>query len=152
MATKMLRFLTLSQIQRLHARFISPNAIPTQPDMLESAVHSPMNKKHYAKEEDVFQLAANLSEKIMKNHAFQDGNKRTALLAADMFLKINGYYLQKVPFAEDAHNKDLANAHVAVVTNKWTAEQLGNYYKSVAAPLVQLTADAMEYRSSATEY
>lgn len=52
-----------------------------------------MNIKHYAKEDDVFQLAANLAEKIMKDHAFQDGNKRTALLAADMFLKINGYYL-----------------------------------------------------------
>ncbi|THC89115.1 hypothetical protein EYZ11_011442 [Aspergillus tanneri] len=74
-------------------------------------------------EEDVFRLAANLAEKIMKNHAFQDGNKRTALLAADMFLKINGYYLQKVPFAEDTHNKGLANAHVAVVTNQWTADQ-----------------------------
>ena len=28
-------------------------------------------------------LAANLAEKIMKNHAYQDGNKRTALLAAE---------------------------------------------------------------------
>lgn len=152
MATKTLRFLTVSQVQRLHARFIVPNAVPVQPSMLESAIHSPMNRKHYAKEEDVFQLAANLAEKIMKNHAFQDGNKRTALLAADMFLKINGYFLQKIPFAEDINNKGLANAHVAVVTNQWTAEQLGNYYKSVAAPLVPVTAEVMQYRSSAVEY
>lgn len=139
-------------VQRLHARFVAPNALPVQPNMLESAVHSPMNLKHYAGVEDVFQLAANLAEKIMKNHAFQDGNKRTALLAADMFLKINGYYLQKVPFAEDIHNRGLANAHVAVVTNQWTAEQLGNYYKSVAAPLGPVTAEILEYRSSAAEY
>ncbi|KAL4986365.1 DOC family protein [Aspergillus falconensis] len=151
-STKTIRFLTPSQVQRLHARFVVPNAVPTSPGLLESAVHSPMNMKHYAKEEDVFQLAANLAEKVMKNHAFQDGNKRTALLAADMFLKINGYYLQKVPFAEDTNNMGLANAHVAVVTNQWTAEQLGNYYKSVAAPLVPMTAEVMEYRSSATEY
>lgn len=103
--------------------------------MLESALHSPMNLNHYTNEEDEFQLAANLAEKIMKNHAYQDGNKRTALLAADMFLKVNGYYLQKVPTGEDSRNKDLANAHVAVVTNQWTAQQLGIYYKSVAAPL-----------------
>ncbi|KAJ5640290.1 DOC family protein [Penicillium longicatenatum] len=148
----MLRFLTVSQIQRLHARFVAANSVPAQPSMLESAVHSPMNMKHYAKVEDVFQLAANLAEKIMKNHAFQDGNKRTALLAADMFLKINGYYLQKVPLAEDINNKGLADAHVAVVTNQWTAEQLGNYYRSVAAPLGPVTAEVMEYRSSATEY
>jgi death-on-curing family protein len=73
--------------------------------MLESAIHSPIDMEHYTKEEDVFQLAANLAEKIMRNHAFQDGNKRTALVAADMFLKINGYYLQKVPFAEDKTTK-----------------------------------------------
>ncbi len=111
-----------------------------------------MNMKHYAKEKDIFKLAANLAEKIMKNHAFQDGNKRTALLADDMFLKINGYYLQKVPFAEDTHNKALANAHVAVVTNQWTAEQLGAYYRSVAAPLIPVPAEVLEYKCAATEY
>ncbi|KKK14317.1 hypothetical protein ARAM_000780 [Aspergillus rambellii] len=42
-----------------------------------------------------------------------DGNKRTALLAADMFLNINGYRLQNVPFADDPFNKAaLADAHV----------------------------------------
>ncbi|GAD97159.1 hypothetical protein PVAR5_5830 [Paecilomyces variotii No. 5] len=135
MASKTIQFLTLSQIQRLHARFIAPKAIPAQPDMLESALHSPMNLNHYTNEEDEFQLAANFAEKIMKNHAYQDGNKRTALLAADMFLKANGHYLQKVPPGNDAHNKDLANAHVAVVTKKWTVQQLGVYYRSIAAPL-----------------
>lgn len=152
MASKTLRFLTVAQVQRLHARWVLPTAAPIQLSMLESAIHSPMNMKHYAKEEDVFQLAANLAEKIMLNHAFQDGNKRTALLAADMFLKINGFYLQKVPFAEDLNNKALANAHVAVVTKQWTAQQLGIYYKSVAAPLGPVTAEVMDYRSSALEY
>ncbi|CAL5866403.1 uncharacterized protein PFLUO_LOCUS611 [Penicillium psychrofluorescens] len=152
MATKALRFLKVSQVQRLHARFVVPNAVPVQPSMLEFVVHSPMNMKYYAKEEDVFRLAANLAEKIMKNHAVQDGNKRTALLAADMFLKINGYFLQKVPFAEDINNKGLADAHVAVVKNQWTAEQLRNYYRSVAARLVLETAEVMQYRSSAIEY
>ncbi|KAE8355435.1 hypothetical protein BDV28DRAFT_146109 [Aspergillus coremiiformis] len=108
--------------------------------------------KHYAKEEDVFQLAANLAEKIIKNDAFQDGNKRTAMAAADMFLKINGYYLQKVPFAEDGHNTGLTNAHVAVVTNQWTVQQLGNYYKSIAQPLGPMAAEILDYRNSATEF
>ncbi|KAJ5715409.1 DOC family protein [Penicillium malachiteum] len=131
MATN-IRFLTFAQVQRLHATLIIPNAIPTQPSMLESAVHSPMNQKHYANIEDIFQLAANLAEKLMKNHAFQDGNKRTALVAADMFLKLNGFSLQEVPSADDILNPRLANAQVAVVTKEWTAENLGNYYKSIA--------------------
>lgn len=94
MATRTLRFLTLSQVQRLHARLVTANGVPTQLDMLDSAVHSPTNLMHYAKQEDVFQLAANLAEKVMKNHAFQDGNKRTGLVAAGMFLRVNGYDLQ----------------------------------------------------------
>lgn len=85
----------------------------------------------------------------MKNHAYQDGNKRTALLAADMFLKINGYFLQKVPSMEDLHNKEIANAHVAVVTNQWTPGQLGTYYESVAMSLAQITPETMGY---AVEY
>lgn len=147
-----LRFLTTIQIKRLHGLFINSSAQPTQLPMLESAAHSPMNLKHYGNQTDVFQLAANLSEKIMKNHAYQDGNKRTALLAADMFLKVNGYLLQRVPFAEDLVNDGLAEAHVSVVTNQWTAEQLGNYYKSIAKPLEEWTIDVLEFRDAAVEY
>lgn len=76
-----------------------------------------MNLKYYRNQGDVFQLAANLSKKIIKNHAYQDGNKQTALLAADIFLKINRYRLQKVLFADDLINKGLANAHITVITN-----------------------------------
>jgi death-on-curing family protein len=152
MADRTIRFLTLSQVQFLHVKLVTPNAAPTQPAMLESAIQSPMNLKHYAKQEDVFQLAANLAEKFMKNHAFQDGNKRTALVAADMFLKVNGYYLQKASFAEDTSNKGLADAHVALVTNRMNAEALGAYYKSVAVPLIEWAPDIVEYRNAAIEY
>ncbi|KAK2764296.1 hypothetical protein FQN54_008988 [Arachnomyces sp. PD_36] len=152
MAAKTIRFLTSKQVQRLHGIWISASAQPSQPHLLESAINSPMSVKYYTNQDNVFQLAANLSEKIMKNHAYQDGNKRTALLAADMFLKINGYRLQKVPLHEDQVNQDLANAHVAVVTNQWTAEQLGSYYQSVATPIDEWTPDIVEFRNMSTEY
>lgn len=150
-AAKTFRFLTSAQVIRLHQTAIS-KAQPSQPAMLESAVNSPMNIKHYEKEENVFQLAANLAEKIMKNHAYQDGNKRTALLAADMFLKINGYKLQNTPMAHDAVNHDITNAHVAVTTSQWDAKQLGQYYQSIATPIQSWTPDIMEFRNAATEY
>ena len=86
------RFLTAAQVKRLHGTLIGTTQ-PTQPALLESAVQSPLNIKYYNNQQDLFQLAAALSEKIMKNHAYQDGNKRTALVAADMFLKINGWKL-----------------------------------------------------------
>ena len=154
-ATKKLRFLTAVQIQRLHATWVNPNAQPTQPSMLDSAVHSPMNIKYYTNQQNVFQLAANLSEKIIKNHAYQGGNKRTALVAADMFLKINGYKLQVVPLqandANDRVNQGIADAHVAVCTSAWTAEKLGQFYQSVASEIGELSADIIEYRNAATE-
>jgi death-on-curing family protein len=110
-----------AQVIRLHCTSVA-KAQPSQPAMLESAVTSPLNIKHYEKEENVFQLAANLAEKIMKNHAFQDGNKRTALLAADMFLKINGHKLQETSVAHDDVNLGITNVHVAVTMNQWDAK------------------------------
>ena len=68
-ATKTFHFLTSAQVIRLHQAAIA-KAQPSQPAMLESAVTSPMNIKYYEREENVFQLAANLAEKIMKNHAY----------------------------------------------------------------------------------
>lgn len=111
-----------------------------------------MNIKYYTNQQNVFQLAAILSGKIIKNHAFQDGNKRTALLAADMFLKINGYALQKTPLQPDAVNQALTDAHLAVCTNAWTAEQLGQLYEQVAFSFDEWTSEIMKYRNEATEY
>jgi death-on-curing family protein len=145
-AAKTFRFLTSIQVNRLHQIVIAKRK-PSQPAMLESAVASPMNVKYYEKEENIFQLATNLAEKIMKNHAYQDGNKRTALLAADMFFKINGYKLQRMPMAHDDVNNGITNAHVAVTTNQWNAKQLGEYYESIATPIESWTANIMEYRN-----
>jgi death-on-curing family protein len=126
------RFLTAAQVRRLHGTLIIANAQPTQPALLESAVQSPLNIMYYSNQQNLFQLAASLSEKIMKNHAYQDGNKRTALVAADMFLKINGFQLQDTPLQPDNVSENLENAHVAVCTNAWTAEELGLFYEQKA--------------------
>lgn len=151
-ATKTYRFLTTSQIQRLHLLYVSPNG-PTQSGQLESAVNGPMNAKYYGSQNNVFQLAANLSDKIMRNHPFQDGNKRTAMAAADMFLKINGYKLQETPFdPSDPNNLGFRDAHLALINNQWTAEQLGDYYQSTAQPITVWTTLIMEYKNAAQEY
>ncbi len=151
-ATRTYRFLTTSQIQRLHRLYVSPNA-PTQPALLESAVNGPMNAKYCGSQDNVFQLAANLSDKIMRNHPFQDGNKRTPMAAADMFLKINGYQLQEAPFdPTEPNNLGLRDAHLALINNQWTAEQLGDYYQSAAQPITASTTLVLEYSNAAQEY
>ncbi|UNI24944.1 hypothetical protein JDV02_010659 [Purpureocillium takamizusanense] len=111
---------------------------------------SPQNHKHYG-QDDVFQLAGVLAQKIILNHAYQDGNKRAALVAADMFLKINGYQLQKKPFGRDSVNEELKRAHVAVATSQWTAEDLAAYYSSIAKPLGRATDEVEEYLSESEQ-
>ena len=57
---------------------------------LESALHRAENKASYG-EPDVYQLAAAYAFGLARNHAFVDGNKRTAVVTAMLFLALNGY-------------------------------------------------------------
>ncbi len=60
--------------------------------MLESALARPLNLHRYG-ETDPYVLAAAYAFGIARNHPFVDGNKRTALLSAYVFLRINGRHL-----------------------------------------------------------
>lgn len=59
---------------------------------LESELAPAENKAAYG-EPDIAELAAAYLYGLAKNHAFIDGNKRTAIVAAGAFLIINGHYL-----------------------------------------------------------
>lgn len=61
--------------------------------LLESALGNTMQLLAYGNP-DLFDLAAPYAFGIVKNHPFLDGNKRSALMAAAMFLEINGYTFQ----------------------------------------------------------
>ncbi len=60
--------------------------------LLESALARPLHLLAYG-EPDAAALAACYAFGLAKNHAFVDGNKRVAFLAAGMFLAINGWRL-----------------------------------------------------------
>lgn len=62
--------------------------------LLESALDRPRNLLAYEPRSSIFQLAAVLCLGLAKNHPFNDGNKRTALLATRAFLYLNGYALE----------------------------------------------------------
>jgi len=59
---------------------------------LESALARPEMLAHYGTP-DAAALAAAYAHGIARNHGFIDGNKRTAWLAANVFLEKNGYAL-----------------------------------------------------------
>jgi death-on-curing family protein len=140
-----LKFVTAAHILRLHSLYIRPTAVPTQPRLLESATASPLNTLSYgpSHHHTPFYLAANLAEKIMLNHVYQDGNKRTALLAAGLFLRLNGYGMIprengcRLEATEDGTGEDLGitmleDAIVGVVVRRLTVEMLGRYFEGIS--------------------
>ena len=58
--------------------------------LLESALMRPQMLVHYEPSTRAPELAAAYAYGILKNHPFIDGNKRTAFLAAYVFLRDNG--------------------------------------------------------------
>ena len=64
---------------------------------VESALARPRNLASYNRCDDIAQLAAAYAYGIARNHGFADGNKRTALVTADLFLMLNGYELSSSP-------------------------------------------------------
>lgn len=59
------------------------------PGALEAAVFRPQTGYY----EDAIAEAAALLESLVQNHPFLDGNKRTAVAAADVHLRMNGLEL-----------------------------------------------------------
>ena len=66
----------------------------------------------------IFDKAAALLQSLLKNHPFVDGNKRTALSSAGIFLEENGYSLQnmgkeELEFALKVENETLSLEEIA---------------------------------------
>jgi death-on-curing protein len=61
-------------------------------NLLESALARPVNLAAYGAP-DAPALAAAYGYGISRNHAFIDGNKRTGFVAAELFLRLNGFEL-----------------------------------------------------------
>ena len=64
---------------------------------VESALARPRNLVAYEACNDLARLTAAYAYGIARNHGFADGNKRTALVTADLFLMLNGYELVSSP-------------------------------------------------------
>jgi len=61
--------------------------------LFESALARPQNLAAY-EEPDVADLAAAYGFGLVRNHPFVDGNKRTGLVAIELFLVLHGFELE----------------------------------------------------------
>ncbi|TMV08282.1 type II toxin-antitoxin system death-on-curing family toxin [Arenibacterium halophilum] len=81
------------------------------PALLEAACARPVNQAAYG-DRDVFALAAAYAFGIAKAHAFVDGNKRTAFVAAFTFLRLNGIVVRPDPGIGVRMMEDLASSQI----------------------------------------
>ena len=89
----MTNYPTIEDIERIIKRpaFRGTDARIMNEGLLKAALERPKTA-FYGKEQypEIYQKAAVLMEAICKNHALSDGNKRTAVAAAEMMVRING--------------------------------------------------------------
>src|SRR6266568_7541288 len=88
-----IRYLTLADVLALHQTIMERFGLAPAPlrdeGSLESAVMRPRMAAYYS-EADIIRQSALLAVGISQAQAFLDGNKRTALLTCDVFLRLNG--------------------------------------------------------------
>lgn len=88
----MKRYLTKDEVVFIHKNLIDEfgglHGIRDN-NSIESAVMRPQSGYY----KDIYEEASALMESLASNHSFVDGNKRIAFFATDIFLRMNGYYI-----------------------------------------------------------
>lgn len=129
----MIHYLTAQQLLFIHARLIATTGGEhgvRDLGLLQSAVARPQatfdRKDLYP---DLFHKTAALMESLAQNHPFVDGNKRTAITAAALFLKGNGRSLQTT-------NVELETFTLHVVNNHPPLDEIATWFKENSTPQV----------------
>lgn len=94
--------------------------------LFESALARPRNLTVYG-EPDAAALAAAYGFGLAKNHAFVDGNKRTALVALELFLAINGFELT-------ADDRQCVMVMLSVASGAFSESELAEWIRKHVKP------------------
>lgn len=120
-------YLTADQVLFVHYRLISETGGEhgvRDIGLLESAVARPQatfdGKELYT---DIFEKAAALMESLVNNHPFVDGNKRTGIACAVLFLKQNGHTLH-------TQNSDLEAFTLQVAKSELDTRAMAEWFKN----------------------
>lgn len=89
--------------------------------LFESAMARPMNVAAYG-EADAAMLAAAYAYGLARNHAFVDGNKRTAAVVSETFLNLNGWTL-------DTSDAELVVAFLALAAGELSEKELADWFR-----------------------
>jgi death-on-curing protein len=89
----MKKLLTIDEAIEIHANLIKEFGGTAGIRDL-NALDSALGRLQTGYYENIYEEAAALMESLAINHPFIDGNKRMAFFATDVFLRLNGYYIE----------------------------------------------------------
>jgi death-on-curing protein len=90
-----MRYLTVKEVLEINAEVMGGRHVLRDRGLLESAIARPQASAFSADAyPDLATKAAAMLHSLVLNHPFVDGNKRTAVLAALVFLDLNGYLIR----------------------------------------------------------
>jgi death-on-curing protein len=126
-----MKYLTAEQVLFLHARLIEETGGShgmRDVALLESAVARPQATfDGVGLHPDLFSKAAALMDSLIHNHPFIDGNKRTGITAAALFLRQNGRYLT-------ATNPELEAFTLYVTESRPDVSEIAAWLETHSAP------------------
>ena len=71
---------------------------------------------------DLFAKTAALMDSLVRNHPYIDGNKRTAITSAALFMRINGYHLV-------VDNDEMVSFTLACAQSQITLDDISDWFK-----------------------
>ena len=92
-----IHFVSAKEICFIHRNLGFPEDALVRPQLLESAVQRPINVFLYNDEISIASLASELCFGLVQNHAFIDGNKRSAVIYANHYLIAHGQGFLVIP-------------------------------------------------------
>ena len=130
----MIQYLTPEQVLFIHSRLIAEtggaHAI-RELGMLLSALGRPQasfeGQDLYP---DLFSKAAALMDSLVRNHPFVDGNKRTAITSAGIFLRINGYRMI-------VENEELVRFSLACAQAQLSLDAMTEWFEHNTRPVLE---------------
>lgn len=127
-----MKYLTAEQVLFIHARLIEETGGShgvRDLNMLLSAigrVQARFNEQDLSP--GLFSKAAALMDSLIRNHPFVDGNKRTGVTAAGLFLRRNGYRL-----AADSDN--LVEMAMRIAESQTSVDELAIWLENNSQPI-----------------
>jgi death-on-curing protein len=88
--------------------------------LIESALARPQHLAAYEADVELTRLAASLCFGLVRNHGYNDGNKRTAFVAAAVFLRLNGARIE-------APEAEVVTAMVFAAAGDWSEKRLAKW-------------------------